>query len=129
MNKLNPLYILLLCIIISLISFFKLSEIKNEFINSSNNLIIFTKNAREYNDLKNSWLNKNEIKKRVNNLLRNFKSSNYNKNEKKTYISIEFKSINKKKLSKFLNKLLNQKFILNKLVIKENSIFVQIRLR
>lgn len=129
MNKINPLYILLLFVCITLISFVSLGNIKNDYKISNEELYVFSQNAREYNLIKNSWINKNEIKNRAKNVLRYFSSKDYDKSENKNSINIKFKTFNKKILSKFLNKILNQKFIFTKLEITQSTVLVQIRLK
>jgi len=128
MNKINPLYLLLLFTVITFVSFFTLELKKNEVKKSFASLSSFSKTANEYALIKNVWLNKNKIKRDINALLRSLTSEQITKMELLDSIKIKMESKNEKKLSAFLNKLLNANFLFLKLEITQNVVFAEIRL-
>ncbi len=128
MNKINPLYLLLLFTVITFVSFFTLELNKNEVKKSFASLNSFSKTANEYSLIKNVWLNKNKIKRDINALLRSLTSEKITKTELVDSIKIKMESKNEKKLSAFLNKLLNANFLFLKLEITQDVVFAEIRL-
>ena len=118
MNKINPLYLLFLFVLLTFVSFFTLELNKHEVNKSFDSLKVFSKTANEYSLIKNVWLNKNKIKRDINSLLRNFKKEGIIKVELVDSIKIKLESKNEERLAAFLNKLLNA-----------NIVFAQIRLK
>lgn len=129
MNKINPLYLLFLFIVLAFASFFTLELNKHEVKKSFDSLKVFSKTANEYSLIKNVWLNKNKIKRDINSLLRNFKKEGIIKVELVDSIKIKLESKNEERLAAFLNKLLNANFLFIKLEITQNIVFAQIRLK
>ena len=129
MNKINPLYLLFLFIVLAFVSFFTLELKKHEVKKSFDSLKVFSKTANEYSLIKNVWLNKNKIKRDINSLLRNFKKEGIIKVELVDSIKIKLESKNEERLAAFLNKLLNANFLFIKLEITQNIVFAQIRLK
>ncbi len=129
MNKINPLYLLFLFIVLAFVSFFTLELKKHEVKKSFDSLKVFSKTANEYSLIKNVWLNKNKIKRDINSLLRNFRKEGIIKVELVDSIKIKLESKNEERLAAFLNKLLNANFLFIKLEITQNIVFAQIRLK
>ena len=129
MNKINPLYILLLLVLLTFVSFFILDLKKEENKKSFESLNIFSNTATQYAHIKKDWLNKNKIKRDINIILRNFRSEQLVKVELPASIKIKMETKNEKKLAAFLNKLLNSNFIFIKLEITQNLVLAEIRLK
>lgn len=129
MNKLNPLYILFLFVVITFLSFYTLNQKKDLYEKSNENLENFTIMAKNYNEIKNSWLNAKKIENRIESIKRSFKNEKILSVRLKDSIKIKYETKDTKKLAKFLNKLLNNKFVFSKLLITQTSVSAQIRLK
>jgi len=128
MNKLNPIYILALVITIFIISLVKQNQKKDELNNIELNYEQIQTKAKHLNEYKQKWFDKNETIKDLNFILKDsfFRKENITKIENEKHIRVKIESKNQVILNKFLNKVLNKKFILNKLIIEKNSISFEV---
>jgi len=129
MNRINPVYILLLFAVLCFSSFSVIKKKEEQLSLSTKRLNEYKSLATTYNILKKEWGKKEEIEKTINKILKsNFRDANIIQEQNSKYIKIKFISENSKLLSKFTNKLLNHKLIINKIEILKNSVTVEIRL-
>jgi len=125
MNKTNPLYILLLFIVLFIVSIIKynqnntkLQEITLQY-NQANQL------AKQYNENNKIWNNKN-ISSDIKKLAKSLNISTIQITTKNKITTIRISSLSTYLINKFINKLLNKKWNINKLKITNNFIMVQI---
>ena len=131
MNRLNPLYVILLFITITFISFYSNSNAKNlylEKIDEAKNLQI---KALEFTNLVNSWTNEKYINSTLNEILKSqvFENQQIIKIATKENIKIKIESANQQVLDALLNKILNRQLIIKKLVMNSNSIDLEIGIK
>ena len=128
MNKLNPLYILVLVFTILVISFIKLEDLKNNYNTQSSYLSSFDSKAKLYNEHKKTWFNEKNVAKKIDIIIKSsvFKNEKILKTQNKNFIKIKIESPNPRILDKFLNRVLNEKFLIKKLDIKKRSILMEI---
>lgn len=131
MNRLNPLYVILLFITITFISFYSNSNAKNlylEKIDEAKNLQI---KALEFTNLVNSWTNEKYINSTLNEILKSqvFENQQIIKIATKENIKIKIESANQQVLDVLLNKILNKQLIIKKLEMNSNSIDLEIGIK
>lgn len=131
MNRLNPLYIVLLLFTVLFISFFSLINIKkvySEKLEETNEIQI---KAKEYNSLVSYWKNEEFIQKTLDEILKNplFKNENIVKTETKESIKIRIETPNSQILDSFLNKILNKQLIIKKMELDKNYINLEIGIK
>lgn len=131
MNRLNPLYVILLFITITFISFYSNSNAKNlylEKIDEAKNLQI---KALEFTNLVNSWTNEKYINSTLNEILKSqvFENQQIIKIATKENIKIRIESANQQVLDVLLNKILNKQLIIKKLEMNSNSIDLEIGIK
>ena len=131
MNRLNPLYIVLLLFTVLFISFFSLINIKkvySEKLEETNEIQI---KAKEYNSLVSYWKNEEFIQKTLDEILKNplFKNENIVKTETKESIKIRIETPNSQILDSFLNKILNKQLIIKKIELDKNYINLEIGIK
>ncbi len=131
MNRLNPLYVILLFITITFISFYSNSNAKNlylEKIDEAKNLQI---KALEFTNLVNSWTNEKYINSTLNEILKSqvFENQQIIKIATKENIKIKIESANQQVLDALLNKILNKQLIIKKLEMNSNSIDLEIGIK
>ena len=131
MNRLNPLYIILLLFTVLFISFFSLINIKkiySEKLEETNEIQI---KAKEYNSLVSYWKNEKFIQKTLDEILKNplFKNENIVKTETKESIKIRIETPNSQILDSFLNKILNKQLIIKKMELDKNYINLEIGIK
>lgn len=131
MNRLNPLYIILLLFTVLFISFFSLINIKkvySEKLEETNEIQI---KSKEYNSLVSYWKNEEFIQKTLDEILKNplFKNENIVKTETKESIKIRIETPNSQILDSFLNKILNKQLIIKKMELDKNYINLEIGIK
>ncbi len=128
MNKLNPLYILVLVFTILIISFVKLNDVKKDYALESSLVNSFDEKAIVFNDYKKTWFNEKVTIGKLESILKSsiFKNEKILKTQNKNLIKVKIESSNPKILDKFLNRILNEKFLIKKLDINKRSIFIEI---
>lgn len=131
MNRLNPLYVILLFITITFISFYSSSNEKSlysEKIEEAKNLQI---KALEFKNLVNSWTNEKYINSTLNEILKSqvFENQQIIKTVTKENIKIRIESTNPQVLDTFLNKILNKQLIIKKLEMQSSFIDLEIGIK
>ncbi|MGJ0372894.1 hypothetical protein NG764_10790 [Aliarcobacter cryaerophilus] len=131
MNRINPLYVVGLSIVLVIISFIYLSNEKvfyNTKVEQLNELEI---KFKEYYEVSTYWKNEKYVKETIDHILSNssFSNENINKVVTKEHIKLKLESSSEQTLDIFLNMILNKELIINKLEIKRDSIYLEVGLR
>jgi hypothetical protein len=128
MKRLNPLYIILLFLVIAFISIFMLKEQKNILTQKVNELANFEVKTKDFKDLKASWTNKDFINRNLDLILKNrmFVNQKILRADTKESIKIKIESNDPKVLDSFLNKILNKEFIIKGLEVEKTFINLEI---
>lgn len=123
MNRINPLYLALLLIVILLLSIFKLNGAKVELSEAKENLKETTKLANDLSGLKDVYGNIKRTKSAILKILKNasLREASIVKNVKKSGIIISSKSMNLKALNYLLGKLFNGSYNITSLDVKKLS--------
>ncbi len=131
MNRLNPLHILVTLLLITMFSFYLISNKKQIIKEEAKQKNLFKEQVFLYKDLKKSWYNQKEVRKQINFILNDSKLSNMNVSKKfeKTSVKITLNFGNKKMVNYFVNKLLNKKLRIKNLSITSTQVFVEVALR
>ncbi len=123
MNRINPLHLGLLLIVILIFVIFKLNNAKVELLEAKESYKETLIVATELKDLKKVYADKKKLKKSLQRILQlsSLRSAKIVKTSKKTYMILSSKSIDKKALNTLMAKILNANFNLNSLKIKRLS--------
>lgn len=128
MNKINPLYILTSIIIILLFVLFILGEKNTKLYKANNDLNKIIRISNDYKNIKNVWLNKTFVNEKLEKIIKSF-NTKVIKTLEKDVITVHVDSLNDASSSKFLNKILNENFLIDELLLKKNSILIKIRVK
>ncbi len=131
MNRINPLYVVGLSIVLVIISFIYLSNEKvfyNTKVEQLNELEI---KFKEYYEVSTYWKNEKYVKETIDHILSSssFSNENINKVVTKEHIKLKLESSSEQTLDTFLNMILNKQLIINKLELKRDSIYLEVGLR
>ena len=128
MNRLNPLYLILLLLTIVFISFFSLSNEKSLYLEKVKETKMIEEKALEYKAMTSYWRNENFINKTVDEILKSsmFKNVQIIKTSSKDSIKIKIESSNPQVLDNFLNRVLNKQLIIKNLELDKNYINLEI---
>ena len=131
MNRLNPLYLVVLFLTLVFISFFSLSNEKKLYLEKVDESRLFEQKASEYQSLISYWKNEKFINKTIDEILKNslFKNEQITKTASKESIKIKIESSNPQVLDNFLNRVLNKQLIIKKLELDKNFINLEIGLK
>lgn len=131
MNRINPLYIIGLFLVLVLISFISLSNQKNLFYNKKNQLSDLEIRFKEYYDISNFWKNEKYINETIDEILNSslLKDEDIVKIVTKDNIKLKLETASEQNLDSFLNIILNKQLIIKKLEIKRTMVNVEIGLR
>lgn len=113
MNRVNPLYLALLLVVVILLLVFKLSGARTDLAEAKNSVKETTKIATELSDLKKVYIK--EMNKKILN------SKSLVKTTTKTGITISAKEMDSKELNSLMGKLLNGAYNIKALKIKKIS--------
>lgn len=131
MNRINPLYVVGLSIVLVIISFIYLSNEKvfyNTKVGQLNELEI---KFKEYYEVSTYWKNEKYVKETIDHILSSssFSNENINKVVTKEHIKLKLESSSEQTLDTFLNMILNKQLIINKLELKRDSIYLEVGLK
>lgn len=131
MNRLNPLYLIMLFLTLVFISFYSLSNEKKAYFEKINELNDLELKAKEYSTLSTQWKNEKFVNKTLDDILKNsmFKNEKIIKVENKENIKVRIESANPSILDNFLNRILNKPLIIKKLELDKNFISLEIGLK
>ncbi|XOB63361.1 hypothetical protein ACMC56_06020 [Campylobacterota bacterium DY0563] len=130
MNKINPIYILAFVVVVFFISISTLNNKENEFKNLKKEITDLDTKGKIFSEYKNNWFNKNTVINKIDKIVKNaaYKNEKILKTQTKNVVRIKFESNNTKLLNSFLNRVLNEKFLLKKIDIEKTSIYLEIGL-
>ena len=128
MNRLNPLYIILLFTTILFLSFYTTSNEKSLYLEKINEVKSLQTKALEFKSLVNSWTNEKYINSTLDEILKAqiFVNQQITKTATKETIKIKIESANPQVLDTFLNRVLNKQLIIKKLEINSNFIDLEV---
>lgn len=129
MNRINPSYFLSLVIIVFLILLLQVNKKNSELESSNKNILKVTNIVEEYKNYKNKWLDKDVVEKKLEKIVSSFKDDRVFKTLDKNLIIIKIESLNSSSLIRFLNKILNDNFLIDDLNITKTSVSIKIRLK
>ncbi len=128
MNRLNPIYVLALVAVILFVSFNMLFNIEDEYNSVYNQKNSLDLKAQAYNEYKSRWFDKKSVEQRIDMILKNsnFQNEKVLKVASSNLIKIKIESKNQKILQTFLTRILNEKFMINKLQIEKDFISLEV---
>jgi len=131
MNRLNPLYIILLFVTFAFLSFYISSNQKESYLEKLNEVKTLQAKALEFKSLVNTWTNEKYINNTLDEILKSqiFANQQITKTATKESIKIKIQSINPQVLDTFLNKILNKQLIIKKLELNTNFIDLEVGIK
>ena len=131
MNRLNPLYLILLSLTIVFVSFFSLSNEKKFYLEKVDESKLLQQKASEYLSFIGHWKDEKFINKTIDDILKNslFKNEQITKTTSKESIKIRIESSNQQVLDNFLNRFLNKQLMIKNLEIDKNFINLEVGLK
>jgi len=123
MNKINPLYFVLLLLILLFFVVYKNYKIQDKISNSVQAITIFEQKADYISKLKKHWRDKKVIKRKVNSILKSpqLKGIKIDKEEKRNSIKISANELNAKKTRALFAKFFNAPLIIKSFDVKRYS--------
>lgn len=131
MNRLNPLYIILLFITIVFLSFYSISNEKNAYYKKVEETKQLEIKALEFKNSVNAWTNEKYVNNILDEILKSqiFAKEQITRSVTKELIKIKIDSANPEILDIFLNKVLNKQLIIKKIQVDKNSINLEIGIK
>jgi hypothetical protein len=131
MNRLNPIYIILLFITIVFLSFYSISNEKTAYYKKIQETKHLETKALEFKNLVNTWTNEKYINITLDEILKGhiFAKEQISRSTTKELIKIRIDSDNPEILDIFLNKVLNKQLIIKKMQLDKTSINLEIGIR
>ena len=125
MIRINPLLVLALSFVIFVVSITSVQKSNLELKSKTDELKQMISIGSDYKKLKQTW-DKQDIEKQMKKIARLSSIKNiFFKNNKKSII-ITIKNENIRNIDRFLNKILNDSFVINKLNISKESITMEV---
>ena len=123
MNRINPLYLALLLVVVFVFLSLKLNTVKSELVDVKDDYKKRSLIANQVSGLKGVYRDKTEVEKSINILLRlpALKSANIEQEIKKDIIVLSSKSIDKNVLNMLMGRLLNRTYHIHSFKIKKLS--------
>ncbi len=121
MNRINPIQIIALIVVLFLFFSFKLSDAKEELVEEKDSYKKTSQIAIKLDALKSTYKDKTKTLKKLNKIL-NYplvKKAEVTKDVKSSKVVLEAESINKQSLNYLMGKLLNNTFNISSLNIKK----------
>lgn len=131
MNRLNPLYVILLFMTIVFLSFYTSNNKKKSYIEKLDEIKILQAKAFEFKSLVNTWTNEKYINNTLDEILKSqiFVNQQITKTATKESIKIKIASSNQQVLDAFLNKILNKPLIIKKIELNPNFIDLEVGIK
>ncbi len=126
MNRLKPMYILLFSFVLFLYSIINLNLVNNKLTQTKKESTKYLKIANKYKDLKISWGDIKNQEKRIYSIIKisNIQNANIVKTGKT--IKIDIKNLTPRVLDKFINKILNEKIVVDNLILTKSSLTMEV---
>lgn len=131
MNRLNPLYLILLFITIVFLSFYSTSNKKELYFEKVLEVKNLQQKALEFKTLTNTWINEKFVNNTLDEILKSsmFKNEQIIKTVTEESVKIKIESSNPQILDTFINKILNKELVIKKLELTTNSIDLEIGIK
>lgn len=131
MNRLNPLYIILLFVTITFLSFYTSSNEKKSYIEKLDEIKVVQTKAFEFKSLASTWTNEKYINNTLDEILKSqiFVNQQITRTATKEAIKIKIQSANQQVLDTFLNKILNKQLIIKKIELDSNFIDLEVGIK
>lgn len=131
MNRLNPLYIILLFITIVFLSFYSISNEKKNYYKKVEETKQLESKALEFKNSVNTWTSERYVNNILDEILKSqiFAKEQISRSSTKELIKIKIDSSNPEILDIFLNKVLNKQLIIKKMQLDKNSINLEIGIK
>lgn len=131
MNRLNPLYIILLFITIVFLSFYSISNGKKNYYKKVEETKELEIKALEFKNSVNTWTSEKYVNNILDEILKSqiFAIEQISRSSTKELIKIKIDSANPEILDIFLNKILNKQLIIKKMQVDKNSINLEIGIK
>lgn len=131
--KVNPLYILLLLLAVFSVVFYKANQAEERFTESGRFIFQLEKKANTISELRNSWQNPADSRKKIDSILRHpfMGKSEINRRTRQNKEEITIKKVNKQALDMLSGKILNETLKITKLsIVREdkNTVTVQMEI-
>ena len=122
-NRINPLYVIALFLIIILFMLFKLQTLHHQIVDATNEYQTDFKVAKELKLYKNIYKDKRDVISKLNRILNNkiLKNLKINRRITSSKFIIDIDSLKKKELDYLMKKIINQFFIITFLNIKKKD--------
>ncbi|WP_297482091.1 hypothetical protein [Sulfurimonas sp.] len=123
MNRVNPLHIIILLIVLLTFVMLKLNAAKEELVDTKSSYNQTVVLADKIKGLKSSYFNKTKVQRTINKILRSstLRASNISKKVTNSSILLTSKNMNIHSLNFLLGKILNGNYIVSELQIKQLS--------
>lgn len=131
MNRINPLYVLLIVCITTLLSFYYLNNKKYNYLEENEKFRVFKQDSFEYMSLKNGWFNETKTKEDINSLVsdRKFRKSNIVRSFENSLATIKLVSNNKQTINYFISHLMQKEFRIKSFYITNKLVKVEVFLK
>lgn len=131
MNRLNPLYIILLFITIVFLSFYSISNGKKNYYKKVEETKQLEIKALEFKNSVNTWTSEKYVNEILDEILKSqiLAIEQISRSSTKELIKIKIDSANPEILDIFLNKVLNKQLIIKKMQLDKNSINLEIGIK
>lgn len=131
MNRLNPLYIILLFITTVFLSFYSISNKKNAYYKKVEETKQLEIKALEFKNLLNAWTSEKYIHSTLDEISKSqiFAKEQILISATHELIKIKIDSANPEILDIFLNKVLNKQLIIKKMQLDKNSVNLEIGIK
>ncbi|MBT4708403.1 MAG: hypothetical protein HOJ96_01930 [Campylobacteraceae bacterium] len=126
MKKLDPLYVILLSIVVLIVSIILFNSSIKKLNKSQDELKNISLIAINYSNMKNDWNDKKNTIIKIDQIIRSLKIKRIDKKITKKKIKIKIEDVSSNNLDKFINKVLNKKLNILKLDITNNSINLEV---
>jgi hypothetical protein len=122
----NPIFVIVASLFIFGISIFSLNSAKINSENAKESFIEFESIANNYHVFNTKYSNKKDIRKAIDNIIKSSRIRNVNILESKNKITVRMTSVKIKKVHKFINKVLNERFNIINLTIEKDFVLLEI---
>lgn len=131
MNRLNPLYIILLFVTIVFLSFYTSNNEKKSYLEKLDEIKVVQTKAFEFKSLASTWTNEKYINNTLDEILKSqiFVNQQITRTATKEAIKIKIQSSNQQVLDTFLNKILNKQLIIKKIELDSNFIDLEVGIK
>jgi hypothetical protein len=128
MNKVNPLFVLIVTIIILFISIFYKQQEQQRLSILNEDYKSLEIVAKKFTSMDKSYQNSEHIMKTIENVIGKSNIKNVDITKNKSKIILEIKNSNSRSLNNFVNKVLNEKLNIKKFQLQEDKLLIEVGL-